>query len=112
MLYELNCTCGRKLEFMKYIACRGLNPLTIEVGCPPCEIVFYYVADSKEEIEHFPHMNQLDWLLLTKRGKCDTKGMCEEMVVLAPTIFETDTINLSDPSAKGLAPKLESRGGL
>lgn len=77
MLYNLECTCGRPIEFMEYIIIHGLTSL-IKVGCPDCLIMFYLEA-SKYDVPEIPKMNQLDWLTLLNKGKVSTKGKCKEM---------------------------------
>ncbi len=64
----IECSCGRDLQFMGYHIRRGLHHPMIEVGCPSCDIHFFYAAKDREEVESFPCMNQIDWLKLRKSG--------------------------------------------
>jgi hypothetical protein len=75
MLYELNCTCGRPIEFMEYNCHKGIAPM-VKVGCPDCGIMFF-LLEQDVKVDEMPHMNQLDWLMLMKRGKFCNKGVCK-----------------------------------
>jgi len=87
MLYELNCTCGRPLEFMGYTCRRGLAPM-VEVGCPDCNIKFFVLAEEVS-VDEMPHTVYNDWFKLYRWGKYSLKGnfKVEEVSELQPALL-------------------------
>jgi hypothetical protein len=65
------CRCGEELEFMEYQNKPGLPRYLVTVGCPICSTMFYYDAETEEEVQSLRPMCQTDWSHMRKQGRLD-----------------------------------------